>query len=137
MENAKKFFEEVVKTEEAKVLLAAVEAPKTEEDRIEAYIVIAKKLGVELTTEEINAYFDSIYQPPSEELDDEELSQLAGGRNANCSSSYMQKENCWFSDACDNAWHSYNDYICSSNNENGSKIDTQIDYTNGHGTRYG
>ena len=44
MENAKKFFEKIVKTDEAKALLAAVEAPKTEEDRIAAYIEIAKKL---------------------------------------------------------------------------------------------
>ena len=48
MENAKKFFEEIVKTEEAKALFLAIEAPQTEEARTAAYIDIAKKLGVEL-----------------------------------------------------------------------------------------
>ena len=45
MENAKKFFEEVVKTEEAKELFKSAGSPETEEARIAAYIEIAKKLG--------------------------------------------------------------------------------------------
>ena len=50
MENAKKFFEEIVKTEEAKALFLAIEAPETEEARIAAYIEIAKKLGIDVET---------------------------------------------------------------------------------------
>ena len=34
MENAKKFFEEIIKTEEAKQLITACEAPETPEDAI-------------------------------------------------------------------------------------------------------
>ena len=46
MENAKKFFEEVAKTEEAKALFAAIETPKDDEELVAAYIEIAKKLHI-------------------------------------------------------------------------------------------
>lgn len=117
MENAKKFFEELAKTEEAKALFLAIEAPETEEARIAAYIEIAKKLGIELTVEEINAYFESMDNSPLAEIDDEELAQLiGGGENSGCSSTYKHKENCWFNDGCDRSTNSYSDYLCYDNN---------------------
>ena len=76
MENAKKFFEEVIKTEEAKTLLAATETPENEEARIAAYINIAKKLGIELTEDEINAYFATNNEADSAELDERSLPSL-------------------------------------------------------------
>ena len=36
MENAKKFFEEVIKTDEAKAILADTKQPETDEERAEA-----------------------------------------------------------------------------------------------------
>ena len=111
MENAKKFFEEVLKTEEAKAAFAEIEKPETEKERIEAYIEIAKKLGVELTAEEIAAYFSS--EAPSGEIDDEELSQLVGGGDT-CSSTYTSGENCWFNDGCDLLVKYYDNYDCGS-----------------------
>jgi predicted ribosomally synthesized peptide with nif11-like leader len=116
MENAKKFFEKIVKTDEAKALLAAVEAPKTEEDRIAAYIEIAKKLGVELTAEDIQEYFATASDADVAELDDEELEQLVGGDNAGCKDTFLHKENCWWEDGCDNAWNNYEGYQCSARN---------------------
>ena len=117
MENAKKFFEEIVKTEEAKALFAAIEAPETEEARIAAYVEIAAKLGVQLDADEICAYLKSVDPDSSAELDDEELSQLVGGgENAQCSSTYQHKENCWWSDGCDRVNNSYDGYLCSDQN---------------------
>ena len=116
MENAKKFFEEVAKTEEAKALFAAMEAPKDEEARFLAYIDIANKLGIALTLEDIAAYLqETANQAPAEnELDDEELQQLVGGgENAGCKGTYQHKENCWWNDACDNVYQDYDDYKCS------------------------
>ena len=81
MENAKKFFEEVSKTEEAKALFAAIETPKDDEELVAAYVEIAKKLGVELTAEDTKAYLNDVTNFASSEIDDEELSQLAGGDN--------------------------------------------------------
>ena len=116
MENAKKFFEELAKTEEAKALFAAVEKPETDEARIAAYVEIAAKLGVALTADEVNAYLAGAAELGAE-LDDDELSQLVGGGdNAGCASSYQQKENCWWNDGCDRVWNDYDDYMCSVSN---------------------
>ena len=78
MENAKKFFEELAKTEEAKALFKSVETPETEEARIAAYIDIAGKLGLELTADEINAYF-AANKADVAEISDKELEQLSSG----------------------------------------------------------
>lgn len=115
MENAKKFFEEFAKTEEAKALFASTGAPDTEEARIAAYIEIAKKLGLELTAEEIREYFETASKADDAELDDDELEQLVGGgENADCESSYQHKENCWFNDGCDKVWRDYEGYQCKN-----------------------
>ena len=116
MENAKKFFEEVAKTEEAKALFAAAEAPKDEKERILAYIEIANKLGISLTTDGIAAYLQAVanQEPAEGELDDEELQQLVGGGDhAACENTYMHEENCWKTDGCDMVYNSYGGYECS------------------------
>ena len=114
MEQAKKFFEEVLKTEEAKELFASIEKPETEEARIEAYVELAKKLGVELTAQEILAYFNITAEAKEAgEVDDEELAQLVGG-GEECSSTYMNEENCWWSDGCDVIITYYENYSCGS-----------------------
>ena len=113
MENAKKFFKEIAKTEEAKALFAAIEAPEGEEARIAAYVDIAKKLGVEFSADDVSAYFASSDNTASGELDDEELEQLVGGGdNAACADTFKQQENCWNNDGCDKVYNEYNDYFC-------------------------
>ena len=121
MENARKFFEEVMKTEEAKNLLASVKNPETEQERTAAYLDIAGKLGVELTAEEIRAYFLSadLEVCGSVELDDEELDQLtggAGGQNPMCKVTFRHAEDCWWNDGCDRFFQKYTNYLCSKNN---------------------
>ena len=118
MENAKKFFEEIVKTEEAKALFATIEKPDTQDELVAAYVDVANKLGVELTAEEVKAYLESTAEVTTGELDDEELAQLVGGAdekgNDACKSSFMNEENCWWNDACDNVRRDYGDaYLCN------------------------
>jgi hypothetical protein len=113
MDNAKKFFEELIKTDEARTLLADTPTPESDEARVTAYIDIAKKLGIELTEEEVNAYFAASFARSSEELDDEELAQLAGGAgHAECESTYTDREVCWSSDGCDLLYNDYDGYMC-------------------------
>ena len=113
MENAKKFFEEVIKTDEAKAIIADTKQPETDEERVAAYLEIAKKLNVELTAEGILAYFNAAAQPASGELDDDELAQLTGGAgNAACRDSFKQRENCWINDGCDISYNYYSNYKC-------------------------
>ena len=124
MENAKKFFEEVIKTDEAKAILAATKKPDTEPELLEAYLEIAKKLNCELTAEDILAYFKAAAATPaSDEIDDEELAQLTGGgEHADCKDTFISGENCWWTDGCDFAAKNYADYRCKA----GSKIDEFI-----------
>ena len=114
MENAKKFFEEVIKTDEAKAILAVTKKPDTEPELLEAYLEIAKKLNCELTAEDILAYFKAAAATPaSDEIDDEELAQLTGGAgNAACRDSFKQRENCWINDGCDISYNYYSNYKC-------------------------
>ena len=113
MENAKKFFEEIIKTEEAKALFESAGTPETEEDRIAAYIDVAAKLGVALSADEIKAYYTSSCTSDAQEIDDKELDQLAGGGdNANCKSTYQHQENCWWNDGCDMYTNDYTGYLC-------------------------
>ena len=115
MENAKKFFEEIIKTDEAKAILADTKKPETEEAQIAAYLEIAKKLNAELTAEGITAYFNTIAKPVSGELDDDELAQLTGGgEHANCKDTFIQSENCWWDDGCDFTANKYSNYKCNA-----------------------
>ena len=116
MENAKKFFEEVIKTEEAKALFDATENPGTEEARIAAYVDIANKLGIGLTVEEVKEYLATSIEESASEIDDTELSHLVGGKEI-CAESYKDRENCWRNDACDNKSNIYADYSCSWSNK--------------------
>ena len=109
MENAKKFFEETIKTEEAKAILSAIEKPATEEERVAAYLDIAKKLNAELTAEGILAYFAD-EKPAYGEIDDDELAQLTGGGDI-CRNTYKSGEFCWWNDGCDKVINTYDNYV--------------------------
>lgn len=115
MENARKFFEETLKTEEAKAILAETEKPETAEETAKSYSEVAKKLGIELSAEEITEYFDS--ESECGELDDSELSQLTGGTgdDSGCKYTFLDGENCWFTDGCDLALKKYDNYKCKNN----------------------
>ena len=121
MENAKKFFEEVAKTEEAKALFEAMEKPADEEEIVAAYIEIAKKLGVELTTKEVVEYL-SADKAIGAELDDEELDQLVGGakEHESCWNTYKSRQQCWALDSCDVAVVKYTGSYCNKVLKDGS-----------------
>ena len=119
MENAKKFFEEVIITDKAKQLISSLEQPKTPEDFPLAYSKIAKELGIELSDEEIRASFDEKLKGSitESEIDDDEMAQFTGGLNQNCASTYVDRENCWWSDGCDYYMNVYSSYRCSWSSE--------------------
>ena len=115
MENAKKFFEEALKTEEARRLLAGCKQPKTPEDSLRTYSKVAKEMGIDLSEEEITAYFEEKLArcTASAELDDDELAMFTGGASSECSSTYLDRENCWWNDGCDYYMNPYSAYRCS------------------------
>lgn len=114
MENVRRFFEELIKTEEAKAIFDSLEKPENEEETICAYVKVAEKLGIELSKEEIMGYLSS--KLASGEVNDEELSQLTGGgENSNCRKTFTNEENCWWNDGCDLVFFRYDEYLCYAN----------------------
>ena len=115
MENAKIFFEDVIKTEEAKKLITSYEPPNTHEETVQAYAKIAKDLDIDLSEAEINAYFDKKLTDctASGELDDDEMYHFSGGQETSCFNSYIDRENCWSNDGCDYYMNIYSTYNCS------------------------
>lgn len=115
MENTKKFFEELIRTQEAKEILSAYEKPQNEEEVAEIYVETAEKMGVEITKDSVLAYLTQ--NKNGEKLDDRELEQLTGGEIRICHDTYSQRENCIWNDGCDTLVNDYDDYICSWNDE--------------------
>lgn len=115
MENAKKFFDEAIRTEEAKAIFDSFEKPANENEAVKIYAEVAAKLGVDLSADEIKAYFAE--KTPCAEVDDEELAQLSGGnRFEKCQTSYIDRENCWWNDGCDYVFERYTLYECKNIN---------------------
>lgn len=116
MANVQKFFEEIIRSEQAKELLSTMQKPENEEQVLDCYVQIAQKLGCTLTAEDIRAYMAS--KQPCGELDDEELAQVAGGKgNKYCHYSYLDRENCWLTDGCDILFKGYDYYKCHYNQD--------------------
>ena len=60
-----------------------------------------------------------------EMLEDDEVDGVTGGGNGGrghttCASSYRDKENCYYNDACDVVHNDFPDYICHVNNNDGA-----------------
>ena len=97
--------------------------PETQEEAVKIYAEIAEKLGLNLTAEDIGEYIRQAEQARKDhtekaagmvqELSDEELDQVAGGKeNPSCKETYQDYENCWYADGCDNVFQIYDEYIC-------------------------
>ena len=52
-----------------------------------------------------------------EELSDQKLAEVAGGKkyHSDCRYTYKNEENCWHDDACDIVYYEYGGYICNHN----------------------
>ncbi|MBR5108739.1 MAG: Nif11 family protein [Clostridia bacterium] len=139
-QQVKAFLKALKEKPQAKELLESVEAPKNDEERIQAYIAIAGKLGYSLTAEDFTAFeqaaaaermrMTDAQAEALEKLDDQELEDVAGGqRDASngdtccdthgpCDYSFKNRENCWTTDGCDWTFIHYDDYTCKNNESN-------------------
>lgn len=100
-----------------------------------------KEAGFEFTPQELDEVFHERIQDPSidaQTLDEKELAAVAGGgdencrgafwcflvdkyhkenKHDNCKSTYVNRENCWNNDGCDNVYNMYSDYQCNHSGE--------------------
>ena len=120
-----KVLEELVANEQAIAMLKEYEKPDaTEDDRIKAYVEVAKKCGYSLTAEEFRSYAEETAKAVKastdkaantvKEVSDDELAAVAGGKASweKCKDTYKDQENCWINDGCDFAFHIYDWYGC-------------------------
>ncbi len=102
----------------------------TDDEKYAAYAGLAKILGIDVSAEEFKAYLQEQEKALKakteeklneiEELSDDEVKGAAGGasgpgigpRHPDCKYDYKDRENCDFTDACDNTWRYYPDYLC-------------------------
>ena len=133
-------------TEKMKAFLAEMQAnpgtaeklnkgkAKTEEEKIGVITELARELGYELTKEDVAVYMAETAQARKEKtdaqiqgiemLEDNEVDGVAGGtsgpgmgsRHNECKYDYLDRENCSFTDACDNIFLYYEDYLCYAHN---------------------
>lgn len=120
--NATEFLNAINENEEIRKYMESYVLPEgvAKED---ALVEVAAHFGFELTKEELEeaarlrqeelkaAASDA--EAAISELSLDQLDQVAGGGDRpDCSSSYENKENCWFSDGCDHIVNHYSEYEC-------------------------
>jgi len=127
-ENGIKFFEELKTSDKAREIMQKHKAPANAEEAAAIYTQIARELGYELTEEELKEFVREKEQMQKrqtgaaaeniEQLMDEDLDQVAGGKagNSECDFTYLDYENCWFMDGCDNTLLYYEEYKCARHN---------------------
>lgn len=115
MDTVKKFFEEGLKTPEAKALLETYPKAGSMADLAKVYSEVAGKLGCDIAAEDVEAYLKGLIPAaPAKKaaLDMNELAQIVGGSNQ-CKDTFLNEENCWWNDACDVVHNYYEGYLCS------------------------
>lgn len=120
------FLETLKNNPSAKEKLNCREQPKSEEEKIAAYVALADEVGFSVTADDMKAYFLDQEQrlkrktdSQAEEiqtLDDDDLAETAGGLDSpnRCKNTYQNGENCWVSDGCDSVLNHYLFYSCQS-----------------------
>ena len=125
MDKAKEFLAALRSDPKAQELLQGVEKPADEKDVIRNLAEAAKKLGYDVTEEELAGLLSAEEKAIKERTDaeadrvealaDDQLEAATGGSSTSddpCKSTYLDHENCWFNDGCDNIINTYKRYRC-------------------------
>ena len=129
-EKVREFLKYVKTNPEAQEKLSGLPKPEGEEAIIQWYAQAAKLLGYDVTESDLRGLLAEQEKERTsrtddaakkiETLPDDEVDQVAGGgyggtSKPNCHDTYLDRENCWFDDACDQNINLYKDYLCHSN----------------------
>ncbi len=106
----------------------------------ELWAQAGKEAGFEFTPQELDEVFHERIQNEDvsvQTLDEKELAAVAGGdkkcvgafwctlankfseenKHDNCKDTFVNRENCWHNDGCDNCYNMYSDYQCNHSGE--------------------
>ena len=115
---------EAVRTHPETVKMLSNQTPvDTLEEAAEIWSKAASGIGHNVSAEEITNYIRESEAEMKrkaqenkegiESLSEQELEEAAGGKgHDNCEFSFKDRENCWVTDACDNAIIYYGGYLC-------------------------
>ncbi len=116
----------------------AVFEANTELEEHELWLKAAEENGYAFSPEELDeAFRERVNDAGKVSISsDAELAAVAGGNNchdafwcdqvnnytedmkhSNCSDSFVDRENCWHNDGCDNCYNMYSDYECKNSGE--------------------
>ena len=128
MENLEtsKLMEQLKRDPKAKEVREQIRNAGDEEEKITLLISFAKELGYDLTREDLQTYIreeterlakkTDAQSDVIQRLNDDEVANVAGGKHYNstdrCQDTYLDKENCWITDGCDNDVIMYPSYKC-------------------------
>ncbi len=129
------FFEALKKNPQAMEKIRNGIQASEDKDRNAVYTGLAKEMGFEVTGEDLEAFVreeaEKLKEKTDEkiaglrDLEDEALFAVAGGgasghthgeKHPDCKYDFMDMENCYFTDACDNTFLYYSDYLCDWHN---------------------
>ena len=123
IEKVKETLEKLMADPKAKELFKGLEPPKSEEEKALKIVEAAKKLGYDLEAADLAEYLQKAAADQKKKteaqaeaiqmLDDSEVERAVGGLNHdNCEDTFLDYENCWYDDGCDNIFQIYDEYIC-------------------------
>ena len=125
MEDFRKFMDALENAENKEELLGGNTKPESEAEVIAAIVSAAKKLGFDFSEQDVEDAVKAITQERlarTEKAQDEirevsadNLDKVAGGKNSDCESTYLDRENCWWDDGCDASFTTYTTYLCKRN----------------------
>ena len=122
MTPVKDFLDRLTTDPQVKELMKGMKEPANTEEAADQYVAVAAKIGMTLSREQILGFlkakegFQQSLTAKAEEqvekaaLSEESLDAVAGGmQHAECGSTFLDDEWCWFSDHCSVVITSYND----------------------------
>ncbi|MBR5336466.1 MAG: Nif11-like leader peptide family natural product precursor [Lachnospiraceae bacterium] len=127
MDNVKKLMAALESDPEARKKVEDIARPSDRDGYIRYYVEVGKRLGLEITEDDIREGVEQAAKELSsrtdslsdtiEKLPDEELGMVAGGKkgHSNCKDTFKNRENCYFDDGCDFIFLSYDNYKCDRN----------------------
>lgn len=123
-------FEQFIKDPKLREALEKTGIPDDPEDSVRKLAGFAKEFGYALSEDDILSAVNYVEKKRKdatkkaveeiERLSDDDLDRVAGGgEKPSCQHSYLDQENCWRMDGCDQNYVMYPDYKCHSNEEGG------------------
>ena len=127
MEKVQAFLNALHNDPRVKELAKGIRKPENDRETAEAYLELAKKMGYEITRQEMaeglkqleQAQKASTAEAEKTALAEEELESVAGGNKGDdvpedCDSTYQENEWCWINDSCSYLIVDYSEESCDN-----------------------